>query len=267
VLCIQCHSAEGFTRVQVNGETLTQDEIDRVAERTLALGHSVTCNACHGRRADGEFVGTSRNPLRMEKRELCGRCHNAETVTFEDFRTRGEVVRHPQREMLSGTAGAASPGTPDSATTPHSLIPENCVACHYPEDRGIARHDFRANVATCAECHPGLTTFDRPAAGDFDGDGRTQGVQTEVTGLLERLKSALLLDVQVTFDGRYFDYGGATDHALSGATDAQKRAVFNWYSVADDKSLGVHNTTRAVNLLQGSYKELVGVDVPGAVLR
>jgi hypothetical protein len=71
----------------------------------------------------------------------------------------------------------------------------------------------------------------------------------------------------MSFADNIFNYAGATNAALTGASDVQKRSVFNWYSVQDDRSLGVHNVARSVQLLQASYRELTGSDVPGATLR
>jgi hypothetical protein len=267
VRCIACHTSEGFVRLQVRGLPVTQAETDRIAKRSVARDRGVTCDACHGSRADGEFHGEDRNPLRLPEEALCVACHNAATILFEDFRDHGAVVRHPQREMIDGTAGATPPGAPPTATTSHSFLPGGCSTCHYDQDRGVERHHFLPDAATCGGCHVGLATFDRPAAGDWDGDGAVAGIQTEVAGLLGLVQSALLADPRISFSGGRYDYDAATDHALAGASEAQKRAAFNWYSVEDDGSLGVHNAARAVQLLQGSYRELTGSDVPGAAIR
>jgi hypothetical protein len=267
MLCIACHTAEGFARVTVNGEVLPQDEIDKIAKEGVAQDRGISCDGCHGKRADGQFYGSDRNPLRIDEKTLCATCHNNETVVFEDFRDHGAPVRHPQKEMLAGNAGSTPPGIPNTATTSHSGFPNGCVTCHYDASRGVATHTFTPNTATCSGCHPGLTTFNRTARGDYDGDGVVEGIQDEVRGLLAVLQTALLADPQMSFADNIFNYAGATNAALTGASDVQKRSVFNWYSVQDDRSLGVHNVARSVQLLQASYRELTGSDVPGATLR
>ena len=267
VRCAQCHTTEGFLEIQVKGNTPSQAEVDKFVKESVGRDIGITCQACHGRRGDGVFYGTDRNPLRFPRDELCARCHNAGTVVFADFRDHGEVVRHPQAEMIAGNAGDAAPGTPASATTAHSFLKDSCVTCHFDANLSAATHDFEPKTQTCTSCHKGLTTFNRPSSGDWDGDGLTKGVQDEVTGLLGRVKTALLGDLRVTFAGGYFDFGGASDHKMTGASEAQKRAAFNWYSVDDDKSRGVHNAARAIQLLQGSYREITGSDIPGAKIR
>ena len=267
VLCISCHTAEGFARVTVNGETLPQDEIDKIAKEGIAQDRGISCDGCHGKRSDGQFYGSDRNPLRIDKTSLCATCHNNETVVFEDFRDHGAVVRHPQKEMLAGNAGSTPPGIPNTATTSHSGFPAGCVTCHYDTQNAVANHQFTPSTTTCAQCHKGLNTFNRPARADYDGDGVVEGIQDEVRGLLNVLKTALLTDPQMSFANNLFNYAGATDCALTGASDVQKRSVFNWESVQDDRSLGVHNAARSVQLLQASYRELTGSNVPGATLR
>lgn len=264
--CAGCHTTKGFVQIQVEGRTLTQSAIDDIVKNSIARDVGITCAACHGKNSGGAFAAGA-NPLRFPKKDLCGRCHNAQTVVFSDFQARGEMVRHPQSEMFKGTAGAEPPGSGPYSNSAHSGFADACVTCHYDKTNHVESHDFSPQVATCAGCHPGLTSFDRTARADYDGDGVLEGIQTEIDGLLDVLKGALLLDSRVTFAGGYFDYNGATDHKMTGASDAQKRAAFNWYSTSFDASRGIHNTARPVRLLQQSYKELTGVDVPGAVLR
>ena len=265
--CVACHTADGFKRILVEGTPVLQPAVDDIAKQAIAEDRGLSCDACHGKRADGQFYGSDKNPLRIDEAQLCGTCHNDRQVDFDDFRILGTVVRHPQREMLAGGAGSTPPGIPDTATTAHSSFSKGCVTCHFDAAAGVASHDFTPKTTTCTNCHPGLTTFNRPAKADYDGDTFVEGIQDEVRGLLFVLREALLTDPQMTFADGYFDYAGATDHALTGASDAQKRSVFNWYSVSDDRSLGVHNVSRAVQLLQASYRELTGTDVPGAIIR
>jgi len=115
------------------------------------------------------------------------------------------------------------------------------------------------NVGACATCHVGVTSFDRPAAGDYDGNGKIEGVQTEVRGLMAALRALLPQDAE----GEVLNY--PVDNTNS--TEAQRKAMWNYNIVKIDGSDGVHNTAFAVQLLQKTYKELTGKDVPGATLR
>lgn len=279
VACVSCHTTKGFVDVQVKGAgpflSLTPGSGDETYRNetlkdSLRRYKGISCEACHGAQPDGTFAAGS-NPLRFAKADLCGKCHNNQSVVFADFSSTGEMVRHPQREMLAGTAGSEVTGSyMNSAHSSTLFLPDGCVSCHYDKPQG-GNHRFEPTLATCntGACHGGaLTSFNRPASGNFDGLNGTQGIQDEVTGLLDVLKAAILTQPSITFSGSgYFEYGGATDHKLTGATAAVKRAAFNWYSVSYDASKGIHNAPRTIQLLQRSYKEVTGVDVPGATLR
>ncbi len=271
--CVQCHTTEGFVAIQVRGERTDQDDWDEMLAGAIARDEGITCRACHGKDSAGELTG-DRQPLRFPKNELCGRCHNDETVKFGTFRDDGEIVRHPQREMLLGTAGAEVPGSGAYSSTMHSLpalLPDGCVSCHFDHGApGEPEHGFQPRTATCAKCHDGFDDFDgfdRPAFGDYDGNGLIEGIQSEVSGLLDVVVDGLLSDPLMSFDGHTFNYGESTDGSMTGASVAQKRAAFNHYTVVGDASLGVHNAIRTVQLLQRSYEEVTGSPVPGADLR
>jgi hypothetical protein len=269
--CVQCHTSEGFIRIQVRGEVTDQDDWNEMLGGAIAHDEGISCRACHGQDSEGN-LGNGRQPLRFPKAELCGRCHNDETVKFGDFRDEGEIVRHPQREMLLGTAGSEVPGAGPYSDTVHSLpalFPDNCVDCHFDHRAfGDPSHDFEPRTETCAKCHDGLDTFNRPAFGDYDGSGSVDGIQEEVVGLLQVLIDGLIADdPNVRFENGRFEYGDGNDGSMTGASDAQKRAAFNYYTVVGDASFGVHNAIRTVQLLQRSYEEVLGVPVPGADLR
>lgn len=266
--CVQCHTTEGFVRIQVRGQRGGPEEWAQILQDSLGRGVGISCRACHGRNSAGEFSETGLNPLRFPKNVLCGRCHNDETIKFADFRDDGEIVNHPQREMLAGSAGEPVPDGGRLENTAHTLLVDACVSCHFNEHGHTdATHAFQAQLQTCVTCHGELDTFDRPAFGDYDGNGAIEGIQTEVRGLLAALTKALLDDEEMRFEDGRFEYGESSDGSMTGASVDQKRAAFNYYSVVGDASYGIHNAARTVQLLQHSYKSVTGVDVPGADLR
>ncbi|HEY1341835.1 MAG TPA: hypothetical protein VGF59_30190, partial [Bryobacteraceae bacterium] len=81
---------------------------------------------------------------------------------------------------------------------------------------------------------------------DYDGDGKIDGVQTEVQHLLDRL-AALLPPAGKAKDSLAID---------STWTRAQLEAAYNWQFVKEDGSLGIHNTAYAVGLLKASIANL-----------
>ena len=54
----------------------------------------------------------------------------------------------------------------------------------------------------------------------------------------------------------------------SGLGERLYKAAYNWVYIAEeDGSFGIHNTEYTVKLLQTSYRQLTGQDVPGADIR
>jgi hypothetical protein len=130
-----------------------------------------------------------------------------------------------------------------------------------PTDPGflqVGGHTFKASwtdtntkntvqlVGACQGCHgPSVTTFDF-ALLDYNDDGVTEGVQTEVQHLMDQL-SAMLPPVGQPKTALNID---AT------WTQPQLEAAYNWLFVSEDRSKGIHNTAYAVGLLKASIADL-----------
>lgn len=267
--CARCHTTDGFRESVVVGlENPGVDEagLAAIVRKAVARDAGVTCAACHGRQGDGTLAAGD-NPLRLPKATLCSSCHFGAGIDFDDYRLRGQAVHFPQKDLMDGTAGSEPPGSGPYLNASHMFFADACVKCHF--DTGTPgvepRHDFQPAAATCAACHPGATSFDIAGLGDYDGDGTIEGLQSETAGMLVVLKAAILSsDALVAFDGEGFRRSGQP--GVPGATLALQRAAYNWETVNRDGSRGVHNIPRAIKLLQQSYKELKGVNVPGATM-
>jgi hypothetical protein len=101
-------------------------------------------------------------------------------------------------------------------------------------------------VGACQNCHgPEITTFDFPLF-DYNGDGKIEGVQTEVQRLLDTLSAMLppagQAKTSLTIDSTW--------------TQPQLEAAYNWLFVTNDGSKGIHNTAYAVGLLKASIADL-----------
>jgi len=276
VACVSCHTTDGFVRVQVNGTDIHDltDPADAPARTAIVLeaikrDKGITCEACHGKDPDGNFAPGD-NPLRFPKSELCGRCHNNQTTLYEDYVDTGEIVRHPQQQMFDGVSGGEVPGQ-TYGNSSHSNFGDACVTCHFHDGGTGASHDFMPTLASCLPCHPGLTTFDRTARADYDGDGTVEGIQTEIDGCLETLRAEILVTptstgVPITWDDPDFLIDGTNSNTAALDVDddaAIMRAMFNHNWVNFDGSRGIHNTAYPLQLIQKSYKEMSGKDWPG----
>jgi hypothetical protein len=128
------------------------------------------------------------------------------------------------------------------------------------------------NIAACNQCHTEpVTDFDFRAvnAQDYDGNGRIDGIQTEVKGLLSILSNKFAAIGITVFDAYPFiDVGTQTNSyswtsltststpTKAAAQAAIRRAAWNRASILRELSFGVHNTQFTIRLLQSSYTDL-----------
>jgi hypothetical protein len=130
------------------------------------------------------------------------------------------------------------------------------------------------HTAPCQQCHPGLTTFNFPTDVDVDGNGKKEGVQTEVKGLLAMVKKEIeakakaeKIDLKVQDEHPYFVFPKDAKPSLE-----LKGAIYNFRYVngvmwdGEGKAAAIHNFDRSVGLLQLSYFKLTGKQVPNADL-
>lgn len=273
--CLTCHSAEAFIDYTAGKKGSLRRFAGRVGFQP------VTCAVCHDphnaqyeaqlRVYDNVTMPNGKEAAKARAAAACMICHNGNTNPDQIDQ---DNPRYPHystaAEMLTGTGGYDYGKTVNDSM--HKSIEINCVDCHMALDKGakglgkVGGHTFSMtsrdgieNIAACDNCHPDLTEFNRSANGDYDGNGIAQGVQDEIKGLL----NILLAEIKksgVKHQDRYPYWENVS-------TKAQKAAVYNFSFVSHDKSMGIHNTARAVVLLQRSFKDLAGKEVPGADIR
>jgi len=195
--------------------------------------------------------------------------------------------------MAPISTGATEPGaarfkfTPPDAKTGN--VPGPCVTCHMWDPVTspitdtlafkVGGHSFNTVTpdgktdygASCKSCHGEVKDFNLKAKADYDGNGKVEGVQDEVKGLLNVLWKGLEAK-GVTKVATGYPYANLPANA-----DAKvKNAWFNYrivYGVMwgsetgngnEGKAAAVHNFKRAVALLQLSIKDLTGSLPAGA---
>lgn len=270
--CVGCHTGAGF--------------IDRVkgAATPRVNYSSINCQACHEPHGDTLPTAQGANLLRTVseitlkngamitdagKGMICMNCHQSRQNAAVYAATTAGSSRFgphhsPQADMLAGTNGFTyGKNIPSSA---HQYVVENaCVGCHMQTVDAASStlthaggHTFKASwsqgaaapkvelVKECQGCHGKMVdTFDFPLL-DYSGDGKVEGVQTEVQRLLDDL--AMLLPpvgkpkTSLAIDATW--------------TRAQLEASYNWQFVANDGSKGIHNMAYAVGLLKASIADL-----------
>jgi len=267
--CTPCHNGKGF--------------IDKIKgnEQDAPVAVSITCATCHDPH-DGSHESQLRTvsaqlkdgtEVDLGKGGLCSNCHQSRQAGVEytdnyldNLSSRFGPHHGPQTDLL---LGANTPTFGKSiANSPHASAIENgCVGCHmFPGDVDennevilAGSHSFNMkdpdgndNVAACADCHGNLESFESKkfylnGNADLDGNGVAEGMQLEVHGLLEKLAELL-------------PPYGSTDINTIDSTWSQKeaQALYNYKSVEEDRSFGVHNPQFIVGILVASIEELGG---------
>ncbi|MEE8174059.1 MAG: carboxypeptidase regulatory-like domain-containing protein [Dehalococcoidia bacterium] len=283
ITCATCHDPHALTYPETEDTKVFSKqlrawgEVDTPAGVTIDAGVSATCVNCHANKRDAQYKADF----------LAGK------------KTRG-VHDNPQADVVYGVNESAFTfGETLSSSAHATLIEEGCVECHMARTPGLDSHDpnydpdqpghneigehtlamaveengvrvenvgmwqddvFLGGACNTEGCHAStpLAAFNRAAYADYDGDGAVEGIQDEVQGLLDLVAEYLPKDAE----GNVYSYFEDVT-----TTEAERRALWNYWLVANDGSLGIHNTAYAVQLLQKTYEHLTGNDVPGATLR
>jgi len=255
--CAGCHSGNGFANMVAAGQSpdqVTQGDPDPTRQ---------DCRACHNIHVtytEDDLSLRTTKPVSLYAvtgatwdggaGNLCANCHQprrdnpvASNGVVTGISTHWGPHHGPQSAMILGVSGAGP--IPDSPHG-HYGVENTCVACHMGD--GL-NHTMEPNVATCkAACHPDMTNFDY------------NGVQTEITGLIDQLGAELLrlglINVNAP-DGH---------PTVTSAPELQAYALWNWLYVAhEDKSMGVHNYGYAKDLLEWSISAIDTIPTPAAV--
>lgn len=272
--CEQCHTHEGFV-ANLDGMAASGDDFTHIK-----------CFTCHAPHSNGNLTLRVTTPVTLlngatfalGEGEMCASCHHSRadvrsfiTASTNVSNTHWGPHHSVQGDMLVGTNAYEFEGY-TYESSPHSTAATNgCVTCHMAPKgvwANVGGHTWnmadevadKENVSACAQsgCHEAsaFTSFDPvfPASSDYDWDGTSEGVQTEIQGLLDSL-GIVLTDAGLLADGSPVVGTYAADSA---------GALFNYIFVEEDRSMGIHNTQYAVGLLQSSINYIVWGDPSGA---
>ncbi|NIN51966.1 MAG: hypothetical protein GTN80_06580 [Nitrososphaeria archaeon] len=249
ISCATCHDPHQASHPEQGRFGLMSKQLRIVGEVTTPQGFTVdaeesaVCVSCHANKRD----------LKYKTDFLAGK------------KTRG-VHGNPQADIFYGK-GAVDYGKtlPNSLHT--TLVEEGCVQCHMYSTIGHGGNEAGGhtwsmvmmngtqNIVSCtqSDCHlsGSITTFNRLAFADYDGDGAAEGVQDEVQGLLDKLAAKLPKNPET---GDVLSYPIKPENT----NEEQRKALWNYWLVRNDGSKGIHNTRFSVSLLQETYKQLTG---------
>lgn len=285
--CAKCHNGGETSRFLDDPENFTSPSSDPA--EAIAL----TCAGCHDPHGNENLASlrdaavTDRalpNAVLVESAgagRLCMACHNGRRTEEDvaDMLENGSGHFGPHHSVqgdMIAAVNAYEDVNPafDFRTSLHIEVEDACVTCHtHPHEgdpeNGIATftgHSFLPTVEACAPCHGEIEEFtDVLAKQDFDGDMTIEGVQEEIVGLLAVLEQ-VIIDASPTQEGS--DSLAADFESFIGdtlyTTRTMREAAYNWTFVSFDGSMGVHNTTYAVQLLQQSVLALDPGGLPRA---
>ncbi|MGA2221562.1 MAG: hypothetical protein ABSH21_07270 [Verrucomicrobiia bacterium] len=262
--CQTCHDphvnpAAGAHQLRVYDTVTLDDSVAPTPPTLTGQGTSATCMSCHNARRSPPPTYSSSTTLPHD---------STATDVLLAIRASTNVMA-----IVSGAMNVIATVTLENSA--HHTVAK-CVDCHmFQGSNTVGDHTFSMtdrltdadNVAACNQCHAGVdpvTDFDhvsvltsgRPHGGDYDGSGITEGVQTEVDGVLTNLVTKMLAT------GITRGSGGSAWTSLTNSASypviyaAQRNAVWNEFLIERELSRGVHNTRFAVGLLQWSYTVL-----------
>jgi hypothetical protein len=232
--CAGCHSSEGFT-----ARIAAHINPDKVAngETNPSPPNCRTCHNIHTTYTSADFSLRTTDPVvlyisgqtfNFGEGNLCANCHQPRQgpppVGGGDVNvdsTHWGPHHGPQSASFLGISGY----NVQTVVSPHyQAVTKGCPACHMLN----ATHDMTPDVAACQPCHKGATNFD------------IDGVQTAVLAKLDQLKT-LLEAKGLLKDG---------NPVVGTYPEAQAGALWNYISVVEDRSNGVHNPQYIQAMLQ-----------------
>lgn len=250
--CAMCHSHEGFVETQ-------RTKRDTTATAIL-IPTRIDCATCHSGHVsfdttDGtDYALRSKNAVNLMissdasvvdfggSSNLCLNCHQPRSGApvadgngdYKIANSRFGPHHGPQGTLVYGSGayeGSGSVAYPAKGSSTH-MSAGACVVCHMGESTADGGgHTFKPTVASCTKCHSNATNFD------------INGVQTEVHNLLNELANNLKAKGVLNSEGVLVL--GTYPIALSGA-------YFNYISVEEDRSSGIHNPAYVKALLKNS---------------
>jgi hypothetical protein len=260
--CTRCHDHQGFV------DYLTSGEVNAPYDNVSAI-HCFTCHAPHTNgnlslRTQAAYTLENGDVFNNGKGNLCANCHHAR-FDVNDITDSVEVSEFwgphhgPQGDLINGSNGYEFEDYTYQYSAHKSAVTDACVGCHMGQVEvhdgykigghsvNMVDEETGSNLAVlCAECHAGVTSYDFKANADDDHDGQIEGHQTEVSGLLDSLRT-LLLNADII---------DSTDAPKSQTIDDADTAgaLYNFLIVKEDRSKGVHNYKYIVGLLQSSIE-------------
>lgn len=284
--CAQCHNNEGYVDYLSNTMLMEDPRTGELVQGSNPNGYEVsnaiTCNGCHNEHRSFDFVNdgndyavrnidavalvidptveinfaNNSDPLGLSN--SCTICHQPRnsyyvpggsgTITITSYRYGPH--HGPQATLLDGVMAAnivgstGYPGAGGNGDNTHRTS-SSCTACHMSEST-IAEeggHTWIRNEEACLTCH-------------------INGAPDEASGFtadMETLHNLLMADNLIDESGYVLGDDGVNRASSSNplnATVLQAQAIWNYKTLEEDKSKGVHNPKYTKALLKNTIESL-----------
>lgn len=257
--CATCHTSEGFTERINTGTFEISEDIQNPSPVNCR-----TCHNIHDTYTSSDWALASSDPVTFEltgdtydlgNSNLCANCHQPRPADipqegggeYEITSTRFGPHHGPQSSMIAGVGGYGEEYT--GSDIHYDNVDSGCITCHmtdtaYGKQAGghtmnitYEYHGATEEYLTgCIACHEDIESFDR------------NGLQTEIEEMLEEVH--VLLVAQGLIDGE-------SGSGITGTfTSEQAGALWNYKTVEEDRSMGVHNPGFAKFLLKTALEAL-----------
>jgi hypothetical protein len=262
--CAPCHTSQGFKERILTGAMETEETIEDPS--------NINCYTCHlihdtYTSADWELRSTAAVELWINGEtidfgtgNLCVECHQPRVATIPDVSnpdgtyevTSGRWGPHhgPQSTVVTGKAFyQVGSGYTNSM---HDQTPNGCIGCHMADAFGsqAGGHSFNItyeyhgsveyNLLGCVDCH-GSTD---------DAEAALEEFHPEFEALLEELAELLIAE-------GIYNPEGTSGTAVTGTyTNRVAGAYWNFITLEEDRSMGVHNPKYTKKILENTIASL-----------
>ena len=241
ISCTGCHSSHRSFDFENDGNDYA---VRNIAPGTLDLDPTIII----------DFSTSTADPLGLSN--ACITCHQPRTSypvpagTADVTITSRRYGPHhgPQSTFVEGVLGAniaGSTGYPGVGTSTHRTG-ASCTSCHMGEsdDMDEGGHTWAPTLNSCTTCHTGMTAIP-DAIADFDTDFQT-------------LHNLLVAAGYIDQDGYVLGASGAWASSSNPLVVpvAHAQAIWNYKTLAEDNSQGIHNPQYTRALLANSIEAL-----------
>jgi nitrate/TMAO reductase-like tetraheme cytochrome c subunit len=266
--CAGCHTSQGFMEVLATGSSTTASAISN----PVPVG-CTTCHHIHESYDSTDYALRVTEPVTLDMNgvtldlgnaNVCVTCHQPRTPNpVVDMTSTAMVTitnsrwgphHGTQAAMIGGTAAYEVEGSVSYPSSKSAHYNAGCNTCHMAEAYGSQAgghtfgmtYEYHGSDAIwtngCLDCHSGIG--DKVPSPDY------KGTMTEVEGLLATLKTSLE-DADILDEEGLVNTSSTSPISL---TVDQAAALYNYYYVMEDRSMGIHNPTYTKALLQNSIE-------------